>query len=240
MLRNDCIVDLEAIIETLIKTKGYTDIDVLDCMAHIIKNKSKGKQSDLFPKLKKPKKILEIDPEAERLSQLFIDLCCQRIKPPKPMRLSFGAKELMCLYDLVKDWKQIEWAIRYSQDVNNCKDKYMPVVRSFQSLREKYQNLLAHKERNENIKKNQAFNSNQSSYTKPTRVVVYYSNGRFFTYNEIRTACPFKPNVELDVFKKMSAERKKEYFEILTEEEKIQQAENIKKIMEEMKKNLQD
>ncbi|MFA5014320.1 MAG: hypothetical protein WC549_02090 [Actinomycetota bacterium] len=238
-MRNDCLVDLEVVIKTLITTKGYTESEIFDCMFHILQTQSKVKQSELFDSIKrKPKKEAEVDPKAKQLAKLFIELLTKRKKPTKPIHVNFGSAELMKLYEIVKDWEKIEWAIRYSQDEQNCSDKYMPVVLGFKSLREKYYKLEAHQERNKNKAMNEAFNKNQNSYVKPIRTVVYYLNDKFCTYDETTSACPIKPNIDIDQFRLMSAEQKKKYFNILTKEEKEKAAEKTKAILAGLKQSL--
>ena len=247
MLRTDCITDIETMIQTLSNTKGYTELDIIDCMAHIVQSKCKVRQTDIFKenKIRHPKKIIEVPDEAQRLAKLFEELLTLRRKPAKPVDLSRGARILSEMNKNLS-WVEIEWAIKYSQDPENCTDRYMPVIQSIPALVEKYDKLVNHKKRNDNFKMNRAFDDSLKEHekyaneSKKSRMVVYYSeySNKFITYNETHTKCPFTPNIELDEFKNMTTNQKIEYFNIMTDQEKEAQKIRTKKAIEELKEKL--
>jgi hypothetical protein len=240
MIRNDLIADIETVIVSLETTKGYSEFDIIDCMAHVIQQRSKVKQKDLFSSTKRRIiKIADIPDEAIRLSNLFAELFCKNRKPVKPINIATGAKQLIKLFELTSDWEQVEWAIRYSQDKENIKDKFMPVIWSMDSLLEKYPQLIAHKNRKENTEKNEAFNKNSTSYQKPVRIVVYWNQNifKYQSYSESRTKCPYEPNCDVEQFNAMSKEARRKYFNVKTKEE---MEEDIKKSKETIKKLKED
>lgn len=239
MIRNDCIADIEATIKNLADTKGYSEFDIIDCMAHVIQKRADVKQSTLFSTTKRRvTKKVDIPDKAIELANLFSKLCTARKKPIKPINVAAGARELIKMYEVLQDWSKIEWAIRYSQDINNCADQYMPVIYSFAALREKYEKLVNHKNRKDNEKKNEAFNKSQQSYVKPIRKVVYWNGSQFCTYDETTSTCPFKPNVDLSDFKVMDEISKKYYFGLMSKEEADEERRKVKETIRSIKRQL--
>jgi hypothetical protein len=241
MIRNDLIADIETVIVSLETTKGYSEFDIIDCMAHIIQQRSKVNQKDLFAGTKKRKtKIIDIPDQAVKLSELFAKLFGENRKPTKPINIAAGARLLMKLFDLTGSWEQVEWAVRYSQDKENIKDKFMPVIWSMDSLLEKYPQLIAHKNRKENKEKNEAFNKNSTNYNKPVRVVVYWdqTSFKFQSYSESRTKCPYEPNCDIEQFNSMTKEARRKYFNVKTKEEMEEDWKKSKEIIKKLKEEL--
>jgi len=242
MIRNDLIADIETVIVSLETTKGYTEFDIIDCMAHVIQERSKVNQKDLFAGTKRRKtKVIDIPDQAIKLSELFAKLFTENRKPTKPINIASGARLLMKLLDLTGNWEQVEWAIRYSQDKENIKDKFMPVIWSMDSLLEKYPQLIAHKNRKENTEKNDAFNKNSSNYSKPSRTVVWcdLKEKKFYQFIEQNNhVCIHIPNVELSIFNSWNKEQIRKFFRILTDEEREEEEKNIKETMKKLKEEL--
>jgi len=241
MIRNDLIADIETVIVSLEATKGYSEFDIVDCMAHVIQKRIKIKQQDLFGNTKKrviPK--IDIPDKAIELANLFATLFTQNRKPTKPINIAAGARLLMRLNESVGSWDQIEWAIRYSQDKDNIKDKYMPVVWSMESLLKKYEQLVAHKKRRENDAKNMAFNKSLSDYQKPVRTVMYwdYKSFKYLPYSESHSKCPFEPNCDLEQFNLMTKEQRRAFFGVKTKEEMEEDLKKSKEILKKIKDNL--
>ena len=232
MINEDLLEQIDVYIKTLKNSKKYSDVDIQDTLVYFFKINFEEKQLNIFAKKKGNRH--NFPKMAYYLSELFYTEIKKRNVIYKTTSPYHCAMLLTNLYDKIKDWEKIKFFILYSQNPENCKDKFMPIVRSVSEFCQKYENLVNHYERNKSNKISIPFKQEKK------RIKIYYDtiNKEFKEYNEERTACPFNPCIDVELFKLMSDEDKRKYFDIKSDEEIKKEQANIGKILNNLKQNL--
>jgi len=232
MINEDLLEQIDVYIKTLKNSKKYSDVDIQDTLIYFFKINFEEKQLNIFAKKKGNKH--SFPKMAYYLSELFYTEIKKRNVIYKTTSPYHCAMLLTNLYDKIKDWEKIKFAILYSQNPKNCQDKFMPEIRSIKDLCSKFDKIYAHYERNKKSENQNIINN------KPTKIKVYYNDltKEFLLYDEKNSLCPFTPNIDYDQYKKMTQEEKYKFFNIKDLEQKIKENINISKILNDLKNKL--